>query len=74
MQLTSPFRISAPCHLTEIVVNPGKDGEHGTKAHHIVEMCYHVIRVMIRSVYARLRQNNAGDPAHCEQEQEAKRP
>ena len=74
VQFACPFRVHPARHFREVEVDPGKDTEHGPKRHHVVEVCNHIVGVVIGAVDACLRQNDACNAAQCEQEQEAEGP
>ncbi|OIQ71951.1 hypothetical protein GALL_464280 [mine drainage metagenome] len=71
VDLARPFRILAARHLADPEVDPGEDGEHGAKRHHIVEVRDDVVGVLERSVDGGLAQHHAGHTADGEEEQEA---
>ena len=70
VQLTCPFRVLTPRHLADPVIDPGENAKHGSKAHHVVEVCDHIVGVMVGPVDSCLRQYDAGHAANGEQEQE----
>ena len=74
VQLARPFRVHAARHFGEIEVDPGKDTEHRTKAHHVVEVRHNIVGVVIVAIDRSLRQHDACDTTKGEQEQEAKGP
>ena len=74
MQLAGPLRIHAARHLGQVEIDTCKDREDGTQRHHVVEVCNHVVRVVVVTVHSGLRQNDTCDTTNGEEEQEAESP
>lgn len=69
-----PFRILATRHFTDPVVEPGKEGEDSAQREDVVEVGHDVVSVVQGCVHPGVRENDASDAAHGEQEDEADRP